>query len=113
MIEFFNIERIILLAAWVSFVYVFFRSYKKHTKDIYDGLRGSDGEWQPIELATWYWFQFFPYLFFMTLLIVITGDLNDLRINLMITTWTALNAIFAVSIAGKQWGNGNNKKGEG
>lgn len=118
MIEFFTIERIILLIAWSGFVIVFFRSYNRHKKDIYNNLKGQDGVWQASELASWYWFKFFPYTFFLIFLIAIVQlEFTDAILNLVIAMVTALNTVFAVVIAGKSWGNsktnGSDKLGRG
>lgn len=112
-LEFLTISKILLLIAWVSFVIVYYKSYARHKTEIYTGLKGEDGEWQPMELAAWYWFKFFPKLFFITLLIVIVGlPLNDTMEGVLITVWTATNGIFVAAIAGKSWGKSEDKPKE-
>lgn len=114
MIDFFTIGRVICLIGWAGMVILYLKSYNRHKKEIYQALKGDDGKWNAVELASWYWFKFFPMLFLITLLMVIVQiELTDSTENLMITIWTATNGIFAVTIAGKAWGNGKKDNNSG
>ena len=110
MSDFFSPERMVLLTCWAGMVWLYIKSYNRHRKEIYEALKGSDGKWQSVELAAWYWFKFFPMLFLSTILMVIVdAEISEQSQNLMITVWTATNGIFAVTIAGKSWGNNKDK----
>lgn len=108
--EFFSIARVILMFAWILVAALYFKSDKKYRDEIRTDLKGQDGKWQAKELAAWYWFKFFPWLFLLTLLMIIVDlPFNDYTEGLMITVWTATNGIFAVTIAGAAWGKDQNK----
>lgn len=112
LIEFFTIQRIVLLAAWLWFTVSYYRSYNRHKTDFYNGLRGSDNTWQPIEIAAWYWIKFMPIVSFMILLMAICGLLGEeLTEELLLWLVGAITTIFMTAIAGKTFAQ-NGKKNQ-